>query len=95
MPLRHRISILPDADEVARRSRRAWRDALAANPSLVLGLPTGRTPLLLYEELVRLARERGCDFSQATTFNLDEFIGIPPSHPGSYRSFMQRTSSTM
>ena len=90
MPLRHRISIFPDADEVARRLASRVAAALREKPSLVLGLPTGRTPLLLYEELVRLAASGDAEFAQATTFNLDEFIGIPASHPGSYRSFMQR-----
>ncbi len=90
MPLRHAVSILPDANAVARRLAARVADALRANPSLVLGLPTGRTPLLLYEELVRLAKDGTADFGAATTFNLDEFIGIPATHPGSYRSFMQR-----
>ena len=56
----------------------------------MLGLPTGRTPLLLYEELVGLHRAGRADFSQATTFNLDEFLGIPADHPGGYRAFMRR-----
>jgi glucosamine-6-phosphate deaminase len=90
MPLRQRISIFPDAHEVARRLAARVAGALAANPALVLGLPTGRTPLLLYEELVALSNAGAVDFSAATTFNLDEFVGIPASHPGSYRSFMQQ-----
>ena len=90
MSLHHRISILPDARALARRLATRIADALQANPALVLGLPTGRTPLLLYEELARMSKEGAVDFSAATTFNLDEFIGIPSSHPGSYRSFMQQ-----
>ncbi|HEX6161745.1 MAG TPA: glucosamine-6-phosphate deaminase [Vicinamibacterales bacterium] len=62
---------------------------IVARPSLVLGLPTGRTPLKLYREL----RERGggdrIDWSQVRTFNLDEFAGLDASHPNSYRAFMQ------
>ena len=60
-------------------------DAIVANPRLVLGLPTGRTPLALYREL----RERRCDWTQVRTFNLDEFVGLAPEHAGSYRAFMQ------
>lgn len=62
-------------------------ETIASQPSLVLGLPTGRTPLGLYREL----RERGngIDWSKVKTFNLDEFAGLAPSHPNSYRSFMQ------
>jgi len=89
MSLAHRISIFPDADAVALELAARVADALDRDPSLVLGLPTGRTPLRLYKELARLAAEGQVDFSKATTFNLDEFLGIPASHPGSYRSFMQ------
>jgi glucosamine-6-phosphate deaminase len=63
---------------------------LAANPALVLGLPTGRTPVPLYAELVRLHDAGRVDFSRASTFNLDEFVGIHASDPRSYRAFMER-----
>src|SRR5215470_4275983 len=58
-------------------------------PNAVLGLATGRTPLRLYQELIRLHRDEGLDFSQVTTFNLDEYVGLPGNHPQSYRQFMQ------
>src|SRR5688572_33161392 len=58
-------------------------------PNAVLGLATGRTPLRLYQELIRLHRTEGLDFSRVTTFNLDEYVGLPPSHEQSYRYFMQ------
>ena len=61
---------------------------LSRNPRLVLGLPTGNTPIPMYGALVR-AHERGrADFSRATTFNLDEFAGLGKGDPGSYRAFM-------
>ena len=41
-----------------------------------------------YKELIRLHREEGLDFSKVTTFNLDEYVGLPPSHPQSYHYFM-------
>lgn len=63
---------------------------LQEKPSLVLGLPTGRTPIRLYRELVALHEAGRADFSQATTFNLDEFLGIPGDDPGSYRTYMRR-----
>jgi glucosamine-6-phosphate deaminase len=58
-------------------------------PNAVLGLATGRTLMQLYQELVRLHREEGLDFSQVTTFNLDEYVGLAPTHDQSYRCFMQ------
>jgi glucosamine-6-phosphate deaminase len=74
----------------ARALARRIADALRVNPQLVLGLPTGRTPIALYQELVSLYAHGRTDFARASTFNLDEFLGLPPSHPGSYRSFMER-----
>jgi glucosamine-6-phosphate deaminase len=68
------------AQEVAR--------LLNTKPNAVLGMATGSTPLGLYQELVRLHREEGLDFSQVTTFNLDEYVGLRPDHPQSYHYFM-------
>jgi len=85
-----RVSVFPTAHDVARTLARRVATALRENPMIVLGLPTGRTPLLFYQELVRLHAAEDVDFSRATTFNLDEFAGIPAGHPGSYRTFMQR-----
>jgi glucosamine-6-phosphate deaminase len=55
----------------------------------VLGLATGSSPLPLYAELVRLRREEGLSFRSVITFNLDEYEGLGPSHPQSYRRFME------
>ena len=65
-------------------------DRLRKNPRLVLGLATGGTPLGLYRELIRLHREEGLDFSRVTTFNLDEYLGLPPDHDQSYHYFMRK-----
>jgi glucosamine-6-phosphate deaminase len=87
-PSRPRVMIFPDAATVAGSLARRIAAAAEANPRLVLGLPTGRTPMALYGELGAL-HAAGADLSQVTTFNLDEFLGIPPTHPGSYRTFME------
>ena len=58
-------------------------------PDAVLGLATGRTPLQLYQELIRMHRDEGLDFSKVTTFNLDEYVGLPATHDQSYRWFMR------
>jgi glucosamine-6-phosphate deaminase len=83
-----RIFISPGA--AARALADAVVRAVAAQPRLVLGLPTGRTPVPFYRELVKAYRENRLDLARVTTFNLDEFVGVPPTHPGSYRAFMQR-----
>jgi len=85
-----RITVLPDERALAKQEAERIAAALAAKPDLVLGLPTGRTPVRLYHELGVLASQGRVDFSRATTFNLDEFLGIPWSHPGSYRTFMEQ-----
>lgn len=61
-----------------------------AKPNAVLGLATGATPIPLYQELVRMHREEGLSFSQVTSFNLDEYQGIPRDHAESYWSFMHQ-----
>jgi glucosamine-6-phosphate deaminase len=85
-----RIEILETPEDVARAVARRVAQALAARPPLVLGLPTGRTPIAAYAELRRLHRGGEADFSRASTFNLDEFAGVAASHPGSFRAFMDQ-----
>jgi glucosamine-6-phosphate deaminase len=84
-----RVIILPDAEAVARRAADFVAALVHKKPNCVLGLATGSTPLGLYRELIRRHREEGLDFSQVTTFNLDEYVGLGPTHPQSYRHFMQ------
>ena len=62
---------------------------ISANPHAVLGLPTGRTPIGMYERVViECAREYHC-FRDVPTFNLDEYVGIGAGHPGSYAAYMR------
>ena len=69
------------ADFVAARLRREGR--------AVAGFPTGSTPVPLYAELVRMHREDDLSFAKLVGFNCDEWVGIPPEHPGTYHYFMQ------
>lgn len=85
-----RVAIFPDKTAVSRALARRVADEIRSNPEIVLGLPTGRTPLEFYAELVAMHAAGEIDFSRVTTFNLDEFLGVPATHPGSYRSFMDR-----
>jgi glucosamine-6-phosphate deaminase len=85
-----RLRVFATPSTLARALAADVARGLTAKPELVLGLPTGRTPIPLYRELVRL-HEAGCaDFSRATSFNLDEFLGLSARDPRSYRAFMQR-----
>lgn len=58
-------------------------------PNAVLGLATGSTPIGVYEELVRLHRDEGLDFTRVTTFNLDEYFPLTPDAQQSYHRFMR------
>lgn len=84
------LVIHPNADAAADAVATFLAECLAVAPDLVLGLPTGRTPVAMYGALVRLHRQGRADFSRATTFNLDEFSGLGPDHPGSYHAYMAR-----
>jgi glucosamine-6-phosphate deaminase len=84
-----RVTVFPDAQTAARVVAVRLAKALQEKPAMVFGLATGRTPIALYAELARLTTTRSLDWSAATTFNLDEFVGVRPDEPGSYRRFMQ------
>ncbi len=64
-------------------------DTIVARPTLVLGLPTGRTPLGLYRQLRERSGRTAIDWSRVRTFNLDEFAGLDPGDPRSYRAYMR------
>ena len=66
------VVILPTYEEMSRAAAEIVADVLNTKPDAVLGMATGSTPLGLYQELVRMHREAGLDFTQVTTFNLDD-----------------------
>ncbi|MDT5096378.1 MAG: glucosamine-6-phosphate deaminase [Mycobacterium sp.] len=59
-------------------------DRAVRSGSTTLGLATGSSPLSVYQDLIRRHREEGLMFSRARAFLLDEYVGLPPSHPQSY-----------
>jgi len=83
-----RISVFRDEDAMAQALTTRIAAAIAANPAIVLGLATGRTPIRFYHQFASLVEQGRVDLSQASTFNLDEFLALPCDHPGSFRSFM-------
>lgn len=84
------INVFDTPALVARALARRIATALGERPSLVLGLATGRTPVMTYAELRRLHAAGEVTFSKASTFNLDEFVGVGAAHPGSFRQYMHR-----
>jgi glucosamine-6-phosphate deaminase len=83
------IYVFDSAEDLAIAVARRFADLLQRKPDAVLGFATGRTPLGTYAELQRIHRRGGIDFSGATTFNLDEFVGVDATHPGSFRRYME------
>jgi len=84
------LRIFADPSALARALARDVANSLRRRPNLVLGLPTGRTPIPLYRDLVALHRAGRADFGRASTFNLDEFVGLSCKDSGSYCAFMHR-----
>jgi len=82
------VTIFETATEASRALARRVADTLRRTPDLVLGLPAGRTPVETYTELGRLHSAGEADFSHATAFLLDEFVGLDASHAGSFRRFL-------
>ncbi len=82
------IQIVKDYRTLSEKAAQIIRDAMESRERPVLGLATGSTPVGTYEELIRLHKEEGLDFSDTITVNLDEYIGLAPDHPQSYRHFM-------
>ncbi|QDF07814.1 glucosamine-6-phosphate deaminase [Myxococcus xanthus] len=85
-----RIRVFDSEREAAAACAQRIAQAVTARPSLVLGLPTGRTPLNVYRELVELFTRGGLDWAQVRTFNLDEFLGVSADDAGSFRAYMER-----
>lgn len=61
---------------------------LQSKRKAVLGLATGSSPVGIYKELIQMYNKGLVSFAQASSFNLDEYVGLPEDHPQSYRSFM-------
>ena len=78
------IIIQATPESATRVASRIVARLLQEKPNAVLGLATGSTPLLLYRALIDMK----LDWRRVTTFNLDEYIGLPQEHPQSYHSFM-------
>jgi glucosamine-6-phosphate deaminase len=78
-----------DYETLSSHAASIFLGAIRAKPDIVLGLPTGRTPVGMYDRVVQeCSRDYHC-FQDVTTFNLDEYAGITRDDPGSYFSFMK------
>lgn len=82
------LQINKNAEEMSRAGAQIVASLVRKTPNCILGFATGSTPLGMYKELIRMHKTEGLDFSKVTTFNLDEYVGLPPEHDQSYHYFM-------
>jgi glucosamine-6-phosphate deaminase len=82
------VLVKENFDEMSKAAAQLVAELIRRKPNCLLGFATGSTPLGLYRELIRMHQKEGLDFSKVTTFNLDEYVGLPPEHDQSYHYFM-------
>lgn len=79
-----KVLILENATAVSERAARIVVTALGRAPQLVLGMAIGETMRPFYAQLVAAHRAGNADFAAATTFNLDEYVGVGSDNPASF-----------
>jgi glucosamine-6-phosphate deaminase len=84
-----RARVFPDYEAMSVAMAYVVAGKLEEEPSSVLMLPTGITPLGMYRRLVEMHRSEGLSFANATFFNLDEYLGLAPEHRASYHVYMK------
>ena len=83
------MKVIVDTPEgIAKQAAAIYQEILKDKPNAVLGFATGSTPLDLYAQLIKLYEAGEISFKDVTTFNLDEYVGLEPTHDQSYRYFM-------
>lgn len=82
------LYVTKDYQELSELAAQIVAEQIQAKPDSIIGFATGGTPLGLYTELIRKYERGELDFSQITTFNLDEYVGLTRDHPQSYYYFM-------
>lgn len=86
-----KVVIAKNYREISTQAAQLVAEQITKKKNTVLGLPTGQTPIGMYQELVKKFQQGEIDFSRVVTFNLDEYYGLPPEHPQSYHYFMWHT----
>ena len=83
-----RVIVAKDYEEMCALAAAEIEAVVRAEPECTLGLATGSSPVGMYKELSRRCHEEGLDFSRIHSVNLDEYVGLEPTHDQSYRYFM-------
>ncbi|MDA8744285.1 glucosamine-6-phosphate deaminase [Rubripirellula amarantea] len=85
---RPKVISVNSPSEAAEKTSNMIAEMLVATPRITLGLATGSTPIPVYQDLVQRHRDGTLSFAEATSFNLDEYLGLAGDHPQSFRAFM-------
>lgn len=85
-----RIVVVKSYHEMSKKAANMVASQVVLKPDSIIGLATGETPLGMYEELVKMYKEGIVDFSEARTFNLDEYCGLTKDNPQSYHYYMTK-----
>ncbi|MBU3133442.1 glucosamine-6-phosphate deaminase [Clostridium gasigenes] len=83
-----RLIITKNYEELSKVAANELASIVKEKPNAVLGLATGGSPIGMYKELIKMNKEGKIDFSDITTVNLDEYVGLSGDHDQSYRYFM-------
>jgi glucosamine-6-phosphate deaminase len=83
-----RLIVCDNQQEIANVGADMIAEVVVANPTAVLGLATGSTPVPMYQELIRRYEAGKLDFSSVRSVNLDEYYPLAPDNDQSYRYFM-------
>lgn len=84
-----KVIIAKDYEELSRKAAEIMINVVKENPSVVLGLATGSTPIGLYKAMIEDHVKNGTSYKNVKTVNLDEYVGLPADNDQSYRYFMR------
>lgn len=85
-----KIIVTKDYEELSAKAAKIMLEVVRENPYAVLGLATGTTPLGLYAYMIADHEQKGTSYAHIRTANLDEYKGLPKTHPQSYAYFMRK-----
>ena len=83
-----KLIVVENYEELSKVAAQEYANVINEYPKAVLGLATGGSPIGMYKELIKMYENKELDFSNVTTVNLDEYVGLNPEHEQSYRHFM-------
>jgi len=85
-----KIIVTNNLEELSLQAANLIIEQIKTKPNSVLGLPTGHTPLIMYQKLVQAYVTGQVSFAQVKTFNLDEYVGLPRTSPDSFYTYMRQ-----